>query len=270
VTATLSDPCCGGDRLLHDLRQTVRSSAAPRRSRSTASCIWRRSSWRRCTGASAQVLIIPRHRPREGSHAADAGARGRLGDDLVIGRVEFGDQSDERCVVTAPGIHELAAHACRGQVLVPTTGRRRVCGVRACRSGGPAGLPTASGGGRGVPAARNPRRSDQQLGPAPATRPAQGRGRALAGVPGREPGLSAWHYETGDPNVDRETEQLRRQRAELESANRDLAEQTTDLARRLVTVAGFSVREAAALLSVSPARIDQMVQQPRKRRRQAA
>jgi len=79
-----------------------------------------------------------------------------------------------------------------------------------------------------------------------------------------------WHYETGDPEVDREAERLRRLRAELESANRDLAEHTSDLARRLVTSGGFSVREAAALLSVSPARVDQMVQEPRRRRRQAA
>jgi len=79
-----------------------------------------------------------------------------------------------------------------------------------------------------------------------------------------------WHYETGDPEVDREAERLRRLRAELESANRDLAEHTSDLARRLVTSGGFSVREAAALLSVSPARVDQMVQEPKKRRRQAA
>ena len=79
-----------------------------------------------------------------------------------------------------------------------------------------------------------------------------------------------WQYETGDPKMDSETERLRRRRAELESANRDLAEHTSDLARQLVTVAGFSVREAAALLSVSPARIDQMVQQPKKRQREAA
>lgn len=86
-----------------------------------------------------------------------------------------------------------------------------------------------------------------------------------------EDGLEVeWHYETGDPKIDRETEQLRRRRAELESANRDLAEHTSDLARQLVTVAGFSVREAAALLSVSPARVDQMVQQRKRRRREAA
>jgi len=79
-----------------------------------------------------------------------------------------------------------------------------------------------------------------------------------------------WHYQTGDPEVDQEAERLRRLRAELESANRDLAEHTSELARRLVTHSGFSVREAAALLSVSPARVDQMVQEPKRRRRQAA
>ena len=79
-----------------------------------------------------------------------------------------------------------------------------------------------------------------------------------------------WHYTTGDPELDQATERLRRRRAELEAANRELAEETHDLARRLVTVAGFSVREAAALLAVSPARVDQMVQQARNARRQVA
>jgi hypothetical protein len=79
-----------------------------------------------------------------------------------------------------------------------------------------------------------------------------------------------WRYQTGDPDVDAQTEQLRRRRAELDDANRDLAEHTSTLARRLVTSAGLSVREAAALLSVSPARVDQMVQQSTKRRRNTA
>jgi hypothetical protein len=79
-----------------------------------------------------------------------------------------------------------------------------------------------------------------------------------------------WTYQTGDPEVDQEAEQLRQRRAELESANRDLAAHTSALAQRLVTTAGFSVREAAALLSISPARVDQMVQEPKKRNRPAA
>jgi hypothetical protein len=79
-----------------------------------------------------------------------------------------------------------------------------------------------------------------------------------------------WQYQTGDPDVDREAERLRELRAQLESANRDLAAHTSELARKLVTTGGFSVREAAALLSVSPARVDQMVQESKKRGPQAA
>jgi hypothetical protein len=79
-----------------------------------------------------------------------------------------------------------------------------------------------------------------------------------------------WEYQTGDPDVDREAERLRELRAQLESANRDLAAHTSELARKLVTTGGFSVREAAALLSVSPARVDQMVQESKKRGPQAA
>jgi hypothetical protein len=75
-----------------------------------------------------------------------------------------------------------------------------------------------------------------------------------------------WHYRTGDSGLDKEAERIRRRRAELEAASRELAEQTTELARRLVTKGGFSVRETAALLSISPARVDQIVQAPRKRR----
>lgn len=79
-----------------------------------------------------------------------------------------------------------------------------------------------------------------------------------------------WHYETGDADLDREAEQLRHLRAELEVANRKLAERTEDLARRLVTAAGFSVREAATLLGLSPARVDQMIQQHKSAQRQVA
>ena len=79
-----------------------------------------------------------------------------------------------------------------------------------------------------------------------------------------------WSYRTGDSEVDMATEQLRRRRAELEAANRELAEHTSELARQLVTTAGFSIREAATLLSVSPARVDQIVQEPKKRAATAA
>jgi hypothetical protein len=79
-----------------------------------------------------------------------------------------------------------------------------------------------------------------------------------------------WDYATGDPDADRLAEALRRKRAEIDAATRELTAQTAALARRLVTEGGFSVREAAALLSVSPARVDQMVQAPKRRRRDAA
>jgi hypothetical protein len=79
-----------------------------------------------------------------------------------------------------------------------------------------------------------------------------------------------WDYQTGDPDVDRLAEELRRGRVEIDKANRELATKTAALARRLVTEDGFSVREAAALLSVSSARVDQMVQAPKRRGRNAA
>lgn len=68
-----------------------------------------------------------------------------------------------------------------------------------------------------------------------------------------------WVYHTGDQEVDAETERLRRRRAEIEAEERELAEQTSTLAQRLVCERRFSIREAAALLGISPARIDQLV-----------
>jgi hypothetical protein len=79
-----------------------------------------------------------------------------------------------------------------------------------------------------------------------------------------------WDYQTGDPDVDRLAEEVRRKRAEIDEATRALTAQTAALARHLVTEGGFSVREAAALLSISPARVDQMVQTPKRRRNDAA
>ncbi len=88
---------------------------------------------------------------------------------------------------------------------------------------------------------------------------------------GAEAGLRLeWEYETGDPVTDQQAEDLRRRRSELDEAARALTRQTAELARRLVTQDGFSVREAAALLSVSSARVDQMVQAPKRRRTNAA
>jgi DNA-directed RNA polymerase specialized sigma subunit len=76
-----------------------------------------------------------------------------------------------------------------------------------------------------------------------------------------------WDYRTGDEEIDAEAERLRQLRAELEVTNRELTERTAHLAQRLVTDGRLSVREAAALLGVSPARIDQLVQKPKARRR---
>jgi DNA-directed RNA polymerase specialized sigma subunit len=74
-----------------------------------------------------------------------------------------------------------------------------------------------------------------------------------------------WHYHTGDAEVDIEAERLRLLRAQLDESSRDLNERTARLARRLVNEARLSVREAAAVLGVSPARIDQLVQRSKRR-----
>jgi len=79
-----------------------------------------------------------------------------------------------------------------------------------------------------------------------------------------------WEYQTGDVVADRQAEELRQRRSDVDEAVRTLTRETAELARRLVTQDGFSIREAAALLSVSPARIDQMIQEPKKRRGAAA
>jgi hypothetical protein len=68
-----------------------------------------------------------------------------------------------------------------------------------------------------------------------------------------------WVFRTGDRELDIETANVRSRRAELDAATTDLAQRTDTLARRLVAEGRFSVREAATLLGVSPARIDQLV-----------
>lgn len=80
-----------------------------------------------------------------------------------------------------------------------------------------------------------------------------------------------WVYHTGDKEIDKEAERLRHLRAQAEATNRELTTRTGTLARRLVAERRFSVREAATLLAVSPARVDQMVhERPDGGRRQAA
>jgi len=68
-----------------------------------------------------------------------------------------------------------------------------------------------------------------------------------------------WVFRTGDRELDIETAKIRARRAELDAAATDLVQRTDTLARQLVSEGRFSVREAATLLGVSPARIDQIV-----------
>jgi DNA-directed RNA polymerase specialized sigma24 family protein len=70
-----------------------------------------------------------------------------------------------------------------------------------------------------------------------------------------------WRYETGTPDLDDDTERVRKLRQDLEVANRDLGKRTAALANELVRRSGLSVREAATLLGISPSRVDQMIRQ---------
>lgn len=74
---------------------------------------------------------------------------------------------------------------------------------------------------------------------------------------GAEAGLAlAWDFRSGDPEVDTQAATLRDRRAELARAERDLAQQTAELARSLRS--RLSVRDTAAVLGVSPQRISQV------------
>lgn len=66
-----------------------------------------------------------------------------------------------------------------------------------------------------------------------------------------------WTYLTGDPGIDGESERLRAQR---EQVTRDAHELTNDTAAfiALLRSQGFSVRDAAAIAGVSPARAGQL------------
>lgn len=75
-----------------------------------------------------------------------------------------------------------------------------------------------------------------------------------------------WEYHTGDPALDDAAAGLRTKRENVEAETRRLAEQTTELARRLVAGGRYSVRDAAALLAVSPSRIGQLAPKRHARR----
>lgn len=73
-----------------------------------------------------------------------------------------------------------------------------------------------------------------------------------------EAGLALrWEYRTGDARIDEVTARLRARRAELDAAEAELQALTAGCARQLVD-ANWSVRDAAALLGVSPGRISQV------------
>lgn len=76
---------------------------------------------------------------------------------------------------------------------------------------------------------------------------------------GTEESLSLeWEYHTGDQALDDLAGDLRRRREQVEAEARRLTDQTNELTRKLVTEQGYSVRDAATLLAVSPSRIGQL------------
>jgi hypothetical protein len=76
---------------------------------------------------------------------------------------------------------------------------------------------------------------------------------------GAEDGLDiAYEYHTGDAAVDELADRLRRDRARINAEARELEQKTANLARQLAGVAGFSLRDTAALLGVSPQRVSQV------------
>lgn len=76
-----------------------------------------------------------------------------------------------------------------------------------------------------------------------------------------------WEYHTGDPDLDKVATALRSRRERAEAEARRLAEETSDLARRLVAEGRYSVRDAATLLAVSPSRVGQLAPKRAARRR---
>ncbi len=66
-----------------------------------------------------------------------------------------------------------------------------------------------------------------------------------------------WELHTGDEDLDTQTTALRLERRRLAQAEKDLADRTAAMARRLRRE-NWSVRDVAALLGVSPQRISQV------------
>lgn len=77
-------------------------------------------------------------------------------------------------------------------------------------------------------------------------------------------------YRTGDPDLDDEAADVRAERDRITAAERALVARTQELARRIVTQRGLSVRDAAELLHVSPQRISQLVPRRRAQRKAAS
>jgi len=69
-----------------------------------------------------------------------------------------------------------------------------------------------------------------------------------------------WTFDTGDEDTNQITAELRTRRAEIDQAAQELAERTAEVARLLVA-RGWSVRDVAALLDVSPQRVSQVTAQ---------
>ena len=73
----------------------------------------------------------------------------------------------------------------------------------------------------------------------------------------------AYTYDIGDAELNAVTARLRAERERIQREERQLAEQTATVAAQL-TERSMSVRDAAALLAVSPQRISQVAPRPTK------
>lgn len=85
-----------------------------------------------------------------------------------------------------------------------------------------------------------------------------------------DPGLRLdYEYNIGNPELNELTARLRADRERIDNEERALAKETAAVAGRLVEGESLSVRDAAALLAVSPQRISQVAPGARQKRRAA-